>query len=30
MYAVHNGQAGEGCDFDFVLAGEGTPEPEID
>ena len=25
----HIGQADEGCDFDFLLAGEKTPEPEI-
>jgi len=29
MYAAHIGQADEGCDFDFLLAGERTPEPEI-
>jgi dihydroxy-acid dehydratase len=29
MYAAHIGQADEGCDFDFLLAGEATPEPEI-
>jgi dihydroxy-acid dehydratase len=29
MYAAHIGQADEGCDFDFLLAGESTPEPEI-
>ena len=29
MYSAHIGQADEGCDFDFLLAGEGTPEPEI-
>ena len=29
MYAEHIGQADEGCDFDFLLAGAATPEPEI-
>jgi dihydroxy-acid dehydratase len=29
MSAEHIGQADEGCDFDFLLAGEKTPEPEI-
>ena len=29
MFAQHIGQADEGCDFDFLLAGETTPEPEI-
>ncbi|MGD9924868.1 MAG: dihydroxy-acid dehydratase, partial [Pseudorhodoplanes sp.] len=29
MFAEHIGQADEGCDFDFLLAGEKTPEPEI-
>jgi len=29
MYAAHIGQADEGCDFDFLLAGEPIPEPEI-
>ncbi len=29
MFAQHIGQADEGCDFDFLLAGEKTPEPEI-
>jgi dihydroxy-acid dehydratase len=29
MYAAHIGQADEGCDFDFLLAGERTAEPEI-
>ena len=29
MYAEHIGQADEGCDFDFLLAGAPTPEPEI-
>ncbi len=29
MFAEHIGQADEGCDFDFLLAGETTPEPEI-
>jgi dihydroxy-acid dehydratase len=29
MSAEHIGQADEGCDFDFLLAGERTPEPEI-
>jgi dihydroxy-acid dehydratase len=29
MYAAHIGQADEGCDFDFLLAGAATPEPEI-
>ncbi len=29
MFAQHIGQADEGCDFDFLLAGEPTPEPEI-
>jgi dihydroxy-acid dehydratase len=29
MFAQHIGQADEGCDLDFLLAGERTPEPEI-
>ena len=29
MFAQHIGQADQGCDFDFLLAGEKTPEPEI-
>ncbi len=29
MYAAHIGQADEGCDFDFLLAGAPIPEPEI-
>jgi len=29
MYSAHIGQADEGCDFDFLLAGERTAEPEI-
>jgi len=29
MYSAHIGQADEGCDFDFLLAGESIPEPEI-
>jgi dihydroxy-acid dehydratase len=29
MYAAHIGQADEGCDFDFLLAGEAIAEPEI-
>jgi dihydroxy-acid dehydratase len=29
MFAQHIGQADEGCDFDFLLAGAVTPEPEI-
>jgi dihydroxy-acid dehydratase len=29
MFAQHIGQADQGCDFDFLLAGENTPEPEI-
>ncbi len=29
MFAEHIGQADDGCDFDFLLAGERTPEPEI-
>ena len=29
MFAQHIGQADDGCDFDFLLAGEKTPEPEI-
>jgi dihydroxy-acid dehydratase len=29
MYSAHIGQADEGCDFDFLLAGERTGEPEI-
>jgi dihydroxy-acid dehydratase len=29
MYAAHIGQADEGCDFDFLLAGGAIPEPEI-
>jgi dihydroxyacid dehydratase/phosphogluconate dehydratase len=29
MYLAHIGQADEGCDFDFLLAGGEIPEPEI-
>jgi len=29
MFAQHIGQADEGCDFDFLLAGAATSEPEI-
>ncbi len=29
MYSAHIGQADEGCDFDFLLAGERIAEPEI-
>ena len=29
MYAQHIRQANEGCDFDFLEAGEDVPEPEI-
>jgi dihydroxyacid dehydratase/phosphogluconate dehydratase len=29
MYSAHIGQADEGCDFDFLLAGEAIQEPEI-
>ena len=29
MYAAHIGQADEGCDFDFLLAGGAIAEPEI-
>jgi dihydroxy-acid dehydratase len=29
MYQEHIGQADEGCDFDFLEAGAGVPEPEI-
>ncbi|MFN3350969.1 L-arabinonate dehydratase [Pseudorhodoplanes sp.] len=29
MFAEHIGQADEGCDFDFLLAGGPIPEPEI-
>src|SRR5207248_3467054 len=29
MYAAHVTQADHGCDFDFLHAGAGTPEPEI-
>ncbi len=29
MFAEHIGQADEGCDFDFLLAGPKIPEPEI-
>jgi dihydroxy-acid dehydratase len=29
MFSQHIGQADEGCDFDFLLAGAPTPEPEI-
>jgi dihydroxy-acid dehydratase len=29
MFADHIGQADEGCDFDYLLAGATTPEPEI-
>jgi dihydroxy-acid dehydratase len=29
MFSQHIGQADEGCDFDFLAAGDPTPEPEI-
>jgi dihydroxy-acid dehydratase len=29
LYLDHVGQADEGCDMDFLLAGAATPEPEI-
>src|SRR5689334_4289303 len=29
MFPAHIGQADEGCDFDYLLAGERIPEPEI-
>jgi dihydroxy-acid dehydratase len=29
LYQVHVTQANEGCDFDFLEAGEATPDPEI-
>ena len=29
LFADHVTQAHEGCDFDFLHAGAGTPEPEI-
>jgi dihydroxy-acid dehydratase len=29
MFSAHIGQADEGCDFDYLLAGERVPEPEI-
>jgi dihydroxy-acid dehydratase len=29
MFSDHIGQADQGCDFDFLLAGGGIPEPEI-
>ena len=29
MFSEHIGQADQGCDFDFLKAGEPTPEPEI-
>jgi len=29
MFSAHIGQADEGCDFDYLLAGERIPEPEI-
>jgi dihydroxy-acid dehydratase len=29
LYLDHITQADEGCDFDFLEAGEPTPEPEI-
>jgi dihydroxy-acid dehydratase len=29
MYSAHIGQADDGCDFDFLLAGGPIPEPEI-
>jgi dihydroxy-acid dehydratase len=29
MFSAHIGQADEGCDFDYLLAGEKIPEPEI-
>jgi dihydroxy-acid dehydratase len=29
MFSAHIGQADEGCDFDYLLAGDKIPEPEI-
>src|ERR1700676_1751877 len=29
MFSAHIGQADEGCDFDYLLAGGSIPEPEI-
>jgi dihydroxy-acid dehydratase len=29
MFSAHIGQADEGCDFDFLMAGPPVPEPEI-
>ena len=29
MFSAHVGQADEGCDFDYLLAGGSIPEPEI-
>ena len=29
MFSAHIGQADEGCDFDYLLAGEKIAEPEI-
>src|SRR5262249_17864258 len=29
MFSAHIGQADEGCDFDYLLAGEKIPEPEF-
>jgi dihydroxy-acid dehydratase len=29
MFSAHIGQADQGCDFDYLLAGENIPEPEI-
>jgi dihydroxyacid dehydratase/phosphogluconate dehydratase len=29
MFSEHIGQADEGCDFDYLLAGGSIPEPEI-
>ena len=29
MFSAHIGQADEGCDFDYLLAGDAIPEPEI-
>ena len=29
MFSAHIGQADEGCDFDYLLAGDSIPEPEI-
>jgi hypothetical protein len=29
MYSACSGEADEGCDFDFLLAGEAIAQPEI-